>query len=304
MAENNSFAINCAANEKNTGLSKLCQDIGTIVGYIVCPANYEIDTAVNAKLLATWTTAIQAAKGDRVYPFPAVFLMEDNSEDAVFQEGSVSSLFVRDGKINFDMTHESSRYKHAAMKSHTNQSKSVYLIDQQGRIHGVSPDDVVFKAVNLDTFVVQKLKVNNGTDATTTKTTMIFADGEEWQLKPAVVKPTDFNPKNLEGLCDVLLSETGTPTTSEVIIDADVFRSGDPVLGLSETIGEDWTVKNAAGAEQTITTITEDTEGNGTYTFAFGTPLSPDTYTFNLKSSETMTTEGYESLGAVTITFP
>lgn len=299
MATNN-YPVNCDASVKNTGLSELCQDIGTIVGYVVCPLNYAIDTAVLAKTLATWTTAIQAPKSDRVYPFPSVFLMEDNSEDAVFQEGSISSLFVRDGKINYDMTHESSRYKHAAMKTHSNKKVSVYLIDQQGRIHGVSSDGVFFEAINLDTFVVQKLKVNNGSDATTTKTTMIFADSEEFQLNPAFVKPEDFNPKNLAGLSDAAIAESGTPTTSEVIISVSANRTTNAIPGLSETIGEDFTVTNAAGAEQTITTITDNSDG--TYTFAFGTPLVAGDYDFNLLASNLMATDGYESTGAAVIT--
>lgn len=294
MADN--YPISCDASVKNTGLSKLCQDVGTIVGYIVCPRNYSIDTSVNAALLATWTAAIQDEKSSRIYPFPSVFMMEDNSEDAVFQEGSVSSLFVRDGKINFDMTHESSRYAHAAMKTHSNSKVSVYLIDQQGRIQGVSTDGVFFEAINLDTFVVQKLKVNNGTDATTTKTTMIFADSELFQLKPAIIKPSAFNPKDLEGLCDVELNVSGTPTLSEVIIAATAYRTTDFVTGLSETIGEDWTVKNNLGVEQTITTITDNLDR--TYTFAFGTPLTAGTYDFNLLASNVMVTDGYESTGA------
>jgi len=295
----NNFPVSCDESVKNTGLSELCQDIGTIVGYIVCPQNYAIDTAVLAQTLATWTTAIQAPKSDRVYPFPSVFQMDDNSEDAVFQEGSVSSLFVRDGKINYDMTHKSSRYVHAALKTHSNQKVSVYLIDQQNRIHGVSSDGVFFEAINLDTFVVQKLAVNDGTNATTTKTTMIFADSELFQLKPAVVKPTDFNAKNLTGLTDVALSETGTPTTSEVIISAFVDKTTNAVPGFSDVIGEDWTVTDAAGAEQTITTITDNSDG--TYTFAFGTPLSAGDYNFDLLASNLMTTDGYESTGAAVV---
>lgn len=296
----NDYAIACNSNKANTALDKLCQDIGAIKGYIVCPWSYEIDTAANAKLEATWITGIQAPVSDRIYPFPEVFLMEDNSEEAVYQEGSISSLFVRDGKVNYSFTHESSRYKHAALKTHSNQKVSVYLIDQQGRIHGVSSDGVKFEAINLATFTVEKLKINNGTDATTTKVTMIFDDSLKFQLNPAIIKPADWNANDLEGLCDVLLTESGTPTLSEVIIDAEVWRTGDPVLGFSETPGEDWTVKNASGVEQSPTDITDN--GDGTYTFSFGTPLTAGTYTFNLLAPNLMTTKGYESKEAVSVT--
>ncbi len=36
------------------------------------------------------------------------------------------------------------------------------------------------------------------------------------------------------------LAETGTPTTSEVIINASVGNTDEGVLGLSDVVGEDW----------------------------------------------------------------
>lgn len=298
MATNN-YALNCTSATENTGLSKLCQDIGTIVGYVIVPQGAYIDTVANANLYATWEAKIQAEKTERFYPFPPVFIFEDTSEEAVFQEGTISNLFVRDGKIMFDMTHESSRYKHAALKSHSNLKRSVYLIDQQGRIHGVSSDDIKFEPAELETFTVQKLKANNGTDASTTKVTMVFADSDKWQKKPAIIRPSAFNPKDLEGLTSVLLSESGTPTLSEIIIEVEVFRTGDSVLGFSETPNSDFVVKNATGVVQNPTTITDN--GDGTYTFAFGTPLAAGTYTFDLLPTYSMSTKGYESLGPVTL---
>lgn len=300
MASNQDYIVACGTNKKNTGLSKLCPDIGTIVGYILVPKTFSIATAVEAATITPWQDLIQANKAERGYPFPPVFMMEDESEDAVFQEGSVSSIFVRDGKIQMNFIHESSRYKHESLKSHTLGNYGIVLFDQQGRIQGVQDDNGVFQPGILSLFVVQKLKSNDGTEGTTSKVTAILQDSDKWQKSPAVITP-DFDVKELEGLFDVFLdvAENTTPTTSEVIINASIGNTDEGVLGFSDVVGEDWTVKDVSNAEQSITTITDNSDG--TYTFAFGTPLSAGTYTFNLLVPNVMVTLGFESLGAVTV---
>lgn len=295
----NNYPISCDANVQNTGLSKLCPDISTLTKLIVCPYNYSIATAAEAKLKATWETAINEDKTDRIYPFPVSFNFEDNSEEAVYDEGSTGSIFVRDGKINFTFIIESSRYIHAALKSHSNKQVSVYFGDQAGRVHGVSSDGVFFEAVNMETFTVEKLKVNDGSEGTKTRVTMIFADSATWQTKPAVIAPTDFNVKDLEGLFDVVLTESGTSTTSAVSVRATCNNTDIPVPGLDTTPSGDWIVKDAAGVEEVPTTIDDN---DGIYTFNFGTPLTAGDYTFDLKSAKDMTTKGYESTGALTAT--
>jgi len=105
---------------------------------------------------------------------------------------------------------------------------------------------------------------------------------------------------SLEGLTDVYLAETGVSTGSAVRIEAEVWHSGIKVNGLSETVGEDFIVKDAAtGAVQTVTTIAD--EGEGVYLFSFSTALTTGTYTFDLVPSDTMVTKGYEAREPATV---
>lgn len=293
------YKIGCAANAKNTGINQLCQDIGAIVGFMVCPWDYTVDTIANAKLQATWTTAIQADAGSRIYPFPPIFLHEDNSEETTFQEGALGSIFVRDGKVQWSFTIETSRLKHEALKSHTNSKVSIVFIDQQGRLQGVRNANQEFLAINQQRFTVENIKPNNGTEGTTSMVSMVFDDTEQFQTMPATVIPS-FNAKGLEGLIDVELTESGSSTGSLVTIDAQILQSGTSVLGLSDTVDEDWQVLDSTGTAETPNTITDN--GDGTYSFAFTVALTAGDYTFNLKTPATMTTTGYESTGAVTVT--
>jgi len=297
-----SYTVDCDKFTKNTGLNKLCPDISTIAGYIICPYNYSIATLQEALQASTWEAAIQAEKADRIYPFPPVFNFEDESEELVLQEGTTSTIFVREGKIRFKMQHSSGRYKHEALRSHNLQDVSVYFIDQNNRIQGTTKDGVTFDAQNLEQFIVDKLQINNGTEGTITTVTMVFADSGKWQDKPAVLdtREANFNPLSLEGLTDVYLAETGVSTGSAVRIEAEVWHSGIKVNGLSETVGEDFIVKDAAtGAVQTVTTIAD--EGEGVYLFSFSTALTTGTYTFDLVPSDTMVTKGYEAREPATV---
>ena len=109
-----SFYINCAQNVKNTGVKDLCQDLGPIAGYMLCPYNFE-DTEANARLQATYEAAVSAEKDARIYPFPPALGMTDNSEETVYQDFALGRLFVKDGKTILQFQHQSSRYKHVLL---------------------------------------------------------------------------------------------------------------------------------------------------------------------------------------------
>jgi hypothetical protein len=289
-----SFEVNCATRRKNTGIAGLCQDIGPLSGYIITPYNWET-TEANALLKATYDTAISAAEGLRIYPFPPAVAMTDNSEDTVFEELALGNLFVKDGKVNLMFMHESSRYKHEALKSHTLQKVGVILIDQQGRLHGVREGEK-FQAIKLQQFVVGRLNINDGAGiATKTSVTMIFADTNKWETSPAVVAGLDWSPNDLQGLIDVnLIAGVSTGSALRVTIKSD--KSGDPFTAI---VG-DFVVKNPAGVVQTITSVTPPV--NGLHVLNFTTPLTAAVYSVDLLPPATMVTKGYESTGPVSIT--
>ena len=228
-----SFYINCAQDVKNTGVKDLCQDLGPIAGYMLCPYNFE-DTEANARLQATYEAAVSAEKDARIYPFPPALGMTDNSEETVYQDFALGRLFVKDGKTILQFQHQSSRYKHEALKSHTGRKCSVIFYDQQGRMHGVVGSTAsIFKAVNLSELTVEKIKMNDGSgQGTHTVVSMTFENPSEWETKPAVLAGLTWNPSSLQGLVDVELSLiAGTGSTTGVTINAVGAKSGYPFNG-------------------------------------------------------------------------
>jgi len=290
-----SFYVSCSTDVANTGVKDLCQDLGPIAGYMLCPYDYSI-TEANARLKATWDTAILAEKANRVYPFPPALGMTDNSEETVYQDFALGRLFVKDGKTILQFQHQSSRYKHEALKSHTGRKCSVVFFDQQGRIHGVVGNTAdSFKAVNLSELTVEKIKMNDGSgQGTHTVVSMTFENPNEWETKPAVLAGLTWNPSSLQGLVDVELSlVTGSASTAGVTINAVGAKSGYPFNG---SMG-DFVIKNAAGVTQTISAVTSE-DGNNVLTAT----MVAGTYTANLADPADMVTKGFESIGSVEFT--
>lgn len=287
-----SFYVNCNAKVLNTGLAQFCADMGPIAGYIITPPDFSMSEE-DARTKSAFETLLSADKGDRIYPFPQVLAMTDNSEDTVFEELALGNLYVRDGKYNLQFMHESSRYKNAVLRSHSLQSVGVLFIDQQGRIHGLDDGEGNLKAVKLQQFVVEKPTLNDGAGvAYKSRVTMIFV-GTEFEKSPAVVSGLDFNPLDLEGLVNVDLEIVGTPTATEIQVQINATFAGEPV-NFSEVA--DFTLLTSTGDSQTIESLAPPEDGLHVLT---GTSF--ETGTLDLVKAADLNETGYESTGPVNV---
>lgn len=290
------FEVRCGQRKKNTGVSQLCQDLGAIRKFILVPKGWTISEE-DARDYEKWQEAIQADLGERIYPFPAIHEFTDNSEDIVMDEGALGSIFVRDGKINWQFEIESSRYKHEALKSHSLQKYDVILIDTDNRLQGVVAANGEFGGGSLQQFVVGRLLVNDGSaSATKSQITMIFGDTAAWETRPAVVAGLDWSAMDLEGLTDIYISNV-VGTTSGVTFDA-TDRSGNPFNGEMDGTDFDFVIKEvASGLTQVISAITASGGEN-----VITSTLSAGDYTIDLNNPKDMVTYGFGSAGAVEFT--
>lgn len=290
------FEVRCGQRKKNTGVSQLCQDLGAIRKFILVPKGWTISEE-DARDYEKWQEAIQADLGERIYPFPAIHEFTDNSEDIVMDEGALGSIFVRDGKINWQFEIESSRYKHEALKSHSLQKYDVILIDTDNRLQGVVAANGEFGGGALQQFVVGRLLVNDGSaSATKSQITMIFEDTAAWETRPAVVAGLDWSAMDLEGLTDIYISNV-VGTTSGVTFDA-TDRSGNPFNGEMDETDFDFVIKEvASGLTQVISAITASGGEN-----VITSTLSAGDYTIDLNNPKDMVTYGFGSAGAVEFT--
>lgn len=289
------FLVNCAQRKKNTGISRLCQDLGAIRKFILVPKGWSL-TEADARDITKWQEAIQADLGERIYPFPAIHEFTDNSEDIVMDEGALGSIFVRDGKINWQFEIESSRYKHEALKSHSLQKYDVILIDTDNRLHGVVAANGEFGGGSLQQFVVGRLLVNDGSaSATKSQITMIFGDTAAWETRPAVVAGLEWSATDLEGLTDIYLSDAVGTTSGITVMATD--KSGNPFNGEKGDTLTDFVIKDEDGVVQTISAITSEGGEN-----IITATLTAGDYTLDLAAPKDMETKGYGSAGPVAVT--
>ena len=278
----------CIANLLNTGPSACKGKLGVDAILLWTSESFEIANEAAALLEATYVDAIDA---ETMYPLKQFDEVEPSIEDDVEQELATGvTLFVREGKYGGIGRFELDLCSLPKYRTFNEIAGRVFIVTANGKIYGTSPDGVKFKGFKLSKFHVSKL---GGTDGSTNRMVDVryqFKNPTEMADFPAVPNiGTDWDPLSLQGLIDVTVATTGTPSTTELIVSVTSDCDGEAVTGF--VIG-DFIVLDSGGATETPDTVTDN--GDGTYTFDYtGTPLTVDTYTVNLKTATAQTTGGY-----------
>ena len=278
----------CIANLLNTGPSACKGKLGYDAMLLWTSESFEIANEAAALLEATYVDAIDART---MFPFKLFDEIEPAIEDDIEQELATGvTLFVREGKYGGIGRFELDLCSLPKYRTFNEIAGRVFIVTANGKIYGTSPDRVAFKGFKLSKFHVSKL---GGTDGSVNRMVDVryqFKNPTEMADFSAVPNiGTVWDPLSLQGLIDVTVATTGTPSTTELIVSVTSDCDGEAVTGL--VIG-DFIVLDSGGATETPDTVTDN--GDGTYTFDYtGTPLTVDTYTVNLKTAAAQTTGGY-----------
>lgn len=289
--------LNCTTSWGNTGKKTCKEDFGYVARIIITPDDWSIDTAANAILEATWTTAINADIADRIYPLQIFFSLEEDSEETIYIDGvGGQKIKVRDGVDSLKGLVDLPLCLHQAYRTHNGRNLKAIRVTSNGYIQGTSSDDTKFEPMSLSLFEVEKQTgAGNGDNVPMTPVKVIFSDPTEWNDRGVWVKPTAFNPLTaLDGLQDVTLTCT-SPTVSGCVLT--VTTTCDNV-GVDGLVKEDFVLTDDAGGAETITTLTG--LGNGVYTIA--ATLGADGYILTMKDPADATTKGYEATSTATFT--
>ncbi len=289
-----SFQITCSTVLKNTGQSDCNVDVGFDVGHIFVPRGTEIDTEANAKLLATWQTGIQAAVGTRFYPVPPSVKQEPTADEPVYEplsQGAEAYLYTNTSKDRFFISANILTPKFVSnMNALNNGIWAAYIITSNGFIKGKTIDDTKFLPINVDIRVEPQRKATDAEGAHLPYTVRLV-DYKDWNELGAIIDPS-FNPStDLEGLLDVDIAVSGTPSATEIIALLTTNLNAIAVTGL---VVADFLILKDNGDEQAPSSVTESPDG--TYTFVCVGQVDGS---ISLQIPSAMTTEGYESSGAV-----
>lgn len=263
----------------------------------------EFATTTAAKVEAAWTTLINKDAPNTLYPFKIDMYVPANDEP-VFQT------------LNEDKQHQ------VRTKAGVDQYKILDILpEEQQRIRESWQNKICYAMVGTsqnygyaytpDGTKIQmyKVKVNAVTFEKQTDPTsyaVVFhiqiLEIEDALNKPIAWKSTAFNLSDLEGKHNVTITPqslpAGTSTTKRVYV-TDAFN-GAAITGL---VAEDWTLQDSDAVPLAVSSCTAVASAPGYYDLVFAEKQS-DTVTLNLKTSENMTTKGYDSAGAVTFVTP
>ena len=287
-------ASTCSASKGNTGLSECLDDFGYDFMVIHTPTTYEIDTESNAKLEATWLTAINAKNNS---PFPAFDVVEDTSEDDVVQELPSGVKFqVREGKYGGKGSFRVALCDLPALRTYNNLKGRIFIVTSDGAILGTSPDGIKFKGFLLSEFKVGKLGQTDGTTERMVSLDYQLSVPAEIADFPASFTPT-WNAAALVGIKDVTVA-IDSSAAATVVVSVKGNCDDEGVEGLVET---DFSfTDDTPTSELPADSFTDNADG--TYTFTFSPVLDPDDYLVDLLAPSAQTTGGYESAAAATFT--
>lgn len=285
--------LSCLSNQDNIGKSSCKKIPQQVKGMITTPADFKLAEG-DAGTAASWQAAIlNANKRNRIYYWPTAVNIEALNEEAVYEETSLSTMNVRDGRYRMRLSFQENLELHKAMFSHKNFQGRIFFIDNENKVIGTELSDGSFAGFTLDLLNPEKLFLNDGSAVTKSSIYISLQDNLELDRFGAQIAG-DFL-RGLSRLTSASLEVQGTPTASEIVVDVKSALDNEPILGL---VSGDFLLLDASGATQSITTVTESTTVEGRYTLS-GTSLVAGT--LDLVSPDTLSVVGFEGI-PVTIT--
>jgi len=286
--------LQCADDNLNIGVSsckKLPQQPKAI---ITTPAGFSL-TAAEIQDPTAWQNAMIAAKGVRIYLFPPVVVFENISEAAVYEEGSLADIAVRDGRYKFRLSVQENLNLHKNIFSHKNFTGRVWILDDKNQLTAMSDDgELTFKGFTIGLFNPEKLTFNDGSLASKTPIYLSLADNLELDETGVIFDAAFINSLIRLTTVDLLVLAVPAPSATGFTVSVLSELDNTPILGL---VLADFVLLDAAGAAQTITVLNDN--GDGTYDV---TGVGLVTGTINLVAADALTIVAFESSGAVIVT--
>jgi hypothetical protein len=284
--------VNCSDQTKNLGVSKCKKRPNFLKGMITTPLNFTI-TAANAASASNWQDAILDDIRNRIYLWPTAVNYENISEEQQVEETPLTVMGVRKGNYRFRFHFKENLELHKRMYSHDEFTGRVLLIDIDNNIIGTSDDNgVTLKGFLLDNLLVEKMMLNDGSQASKTPVNIYMGDNTELDEKGYLLDASSF----LSSLVPLTSVEITVNSASATAIDVDVISSldGVAIVGLDAA---DFILLDGAGDAQSISGITDNDNGN--YVLA-GTGLV--TGTLGLVAPKALTIQAYETESTVAVT--
>jgi len=276
------------ATTLNTGAKEQCLN-GPVVRHALAQTDQEFATATAAKTLSNWRTA--EANKEIIPLFEIEQLSVADTEDTYYEARKKYRTKVGKKIRTFEV--HLGVCSHRALASYHGKKMRIYEFTDNQEIKATTVDGTKVRG-QLVTIEVGKMIDATDEKPQYTPVTVTYEDYKEFENGPVILKPT-WSHIELQGIFDVTLALSGTPTSTSIKFTASAGCSGDDVV----TAFVDANVKlyNADGTEKTHTFVAAD--ANGVYELT-GTAFANGMY-IDLDGVVQQTEATYESDGPLTV---
>lgn len=250
----------CATNYGNTGVGECFIDLDKIIGAIQVPPNFQIAQSDVAGLLAFFETKIHAAIGTRVFPYPKLTNITDNTEDITINTTDYGDkIYVKDGFYDWTFRYLNGGVQlHQELAKNSGANKHFLFFDKNSVLIGYK-SGVYLKGIPVDQFRVLPWRPNTGAESALFNMRFIIDPiylngGNLGFLK------VDFNLLDLAGLQDVeltIIDQTNNVATVQVrskISDVNLYDAYK--TSLLETTA--WRLFKSDGSASSITGVADN----------------------------------------------
>jgi hypothetical protein len=295
----------CLVRKKGMADSDCPEIPVALKGMVKTPKSFVIPAATVAdgqEAVLTYLNA-QVLLGNVDY-FPEFQSLEDISQEAVYQDTIFSITPVKDGNYRFRPSIAKSLCQHKAMFTHRTKNGRVFMIDDDGWWIGTKKTNGDFAGWDLDLLHTEKMKFNNGTEASFTPLMVAFKNNKEWDRYGMMVDLSQINAE-IYRMVDVVLSiPVGSPaiTASALTIQVHTECDDTPVEGL---VVADFVALDSAGDVIALTTAVENPNIPGRYLISSAAAFEDD-MTIDIDTPTLLTLKPYQNSEAtgVVITVP
>jgi hypothetical protein len=288
--------INCTTTLQNIHQKNCKQLYGSLFGWWIFKSESagEVTDQDTAETESTWTSLKNAADANRMYVIRELKQVDWDNEEPVFVEGNTKRRQrVRDGhrRVTAEMWNLT-RQEVEDYKKLDGNTLYVFDVTEEGHVLGTSSDGTKYTPMKVQFHIDNEMQPN-GVDELWKL--MIHVDYVEpakaWskEFYPAGLSSSAWYAKDLEGIIDVVFTESSAASDSIVIEGNGLYDDREIT---AEFVPDDFT--------STVGAIDSITRSGNSYTLAPSTSFS--TGTLALAAVEDQTTQGYETRSSLSIT--
>ena len=197
----------CATNYGNTGVGDCFIELDKIIGAIQVPASFQIAQSDVAGLLAFLETKIHAAIGTRIFPYPKLINITDNTEDITINTTDYGDkIFVKDGFYDWTFRYLNGGVQlHQELAKNQGANKHFLFFDKNNVLLGYK-SGAYLKGIPVDQFRVLPWRPNTGAESALFNLRFIIDPTYLNSGNLGFLKVEDFNLIDVVGLQDVELT--------------------------------------------------------------------------------------------------